>query len=71
MERKTNKTKVGKESRLPKAQKPCFRIMPKGTSLGTSCTYIISTSLDLLVQLMLIFIPEWRISHKKNIKDNS
>lgn len=40
-------------------QRQLERVAP----LEDSCTYIISSSLDLLVQLVLIFIPKWRIAH--------
>lgn len=41
------------------------------TEWEQSSSYIIGSSLDLLIQLVLILIPEGRISHQENIQDDS
>lgn len=36
-----------------------------------SNTHIIGTSFDLLVQAMLVFIPEWGIPNQQDIQDDA
>lgn len=36
-----------------------------------SGTYIIGSGFDLLVELVLVLIPERRVTHKQNVQDNA
>lgn len=34
-------------------------------------THIISTSFNLLVESVLVLVPEWRISHQEDVEDHT
>lgn len=34
-------------------------------------TYVIGTSLNLLVEFVLVFVPEWRVTHQQDVQDHT